>query len=59
MKTETQQTQNAQDTCHTLKEAALSDRFKKAVEWLRKDQKYRLKNGLYGIEGEDFQENNG
>ena len=33
--------------CHTLKEAAQSEAFKRAMEWLIKDQKVRLNNGYY------------
>ena len=33
--------------CYTLKQAASDPRFKKALEWLKKDQKVRLRNGYY------------
>ena len=47
MRMEMQQNKNVQNMCYTLKQAAEDIRFKKAVEWLKKDQKTRLENGYY------------
>ena len=36
---------------HTLKEAIKNNDFIKAVEWLKKEQKYRFNNNYYSKDG--------
>ena len=33
--------------CHTLKEAVKDKRFIDAINWLKKEQKYRFNHGYY------------
>ena len=38
---------------HTLKEAIQNNDFIKAVEWLKKEQKYRFNNNYYNKDDEE------
>ena len=47
---ETQQKKSVQNTLRTMKEVLKDTRFIKALNWLKKEQKYRLNNGYYSKE---------
>ena len=47
---ETQQKKSVQNTLRTMKEVLKDTRFIKALNWLKKEQKYRLNNRYYSKE---------